>query len=124
MTIAPHIALATGISRPVEELVENPDAEAQAVTLTPGRMITWAQNAPHRVVNGPSVNVSLSIEFMTPEALLNANVAYADGLLRRSLGKPAKAPALAKALVARAHKLIRRGVRARILPTAFRLERA
>lgn len=100
------------------------DHGAEVFDLEPGRMVSWPQNAPHRVVNGDMLNLSLSIEFMTPEALLNANVAYADGLLRRTLGKPARGPALVKALVARAHKLIRRGARARILPTAFRLERA
>jgi hypothetical protein len=48
-------------------------------------MVTWAQNAPHRIVNGPMVNVSLSVEFMTPAALLRANVIYANGVLRRRL---------------------------------------
>ena len=45
------------------------DREAQVFDLTPGRMVTWAQNAPHRIENGPMLNVSLSIEFMTPPAL-------------------------------------------------------
>ena len=61
------------------------DQEAQDVTLEPGMMVTWAQNAPHRIVNGPMVNVSLSVEFMTPAALLRANVIYANGVLRRRL---------------------------------------
>lgn len=54
--------------------------------LRPGEMMTWAQNAPHRIVNHDMVNVSLSIEFMTPKALWRANVIYANGLLRRWLG--------------------------------------
>jgi hypothetical protein len=62
------------------------DAEATAVTLEPGMMVTWPQNAPHRIVNGPMVNVSLSLEFMTPQALLRANVIYANGVLRRRFG--------------------------------------
>lgn len=61
------------------------DQDAQDVTLEPGMMVTWAQNAPHRIVNGPMVNVSLSVEFMTPAALLRANVIYANGVLRRRL---------------------------------------
>lgn len=61
------------------------DQDAQDVTLEPGMMVTWVQNAPHRIVNGPMVNVSLSVEFMTPTALLRANVIYANGVLRRRL---------------------------------------
>jgi hypothetical protein len=62
------------------------DATATEVTLDPGMMVTWPQNAPHRIVNGPMMNVSLSIEFMTPQALLRANVIYANGVLRRKFG--------------------------------------
>jgi hypothetical protein len=62
------------------------DDAAQSVTLEPGMMVTWPQNAPHRIVNGPMVNVSLSLEFMTPQALLRANVIYANGVLRRRFG--------------------------------------
>ena len=62
------------------------DNDAQEVLLEPGTMVTWPQNAPHRIVNGPSVNVSLSVEFMTPSALLRANVIYANGVLRRRFG--------------------------------------
>ena len=66
------------------------DSEAKEITLEPGMMVTWPQNAPHRIVNGPMVNVSLSVEFMTTAALLRANVIYANGILRRRVGlKPA-----------------------------------
>jgi hypothetical protein len=64
------------------------DAGALEVELTPGKMVTWKQNAPHRIENGPMLNVSLSIEFMTPLAMMRANVIYANGVLRR------RAPAL------------------------------
>lgn len=62
------------------------DVNAQQISLEPGMMVTWPQNAPHRIVNGPMVNVSLSVEFMTPAALLRANVIYANGVLRRRWG--------------------------------------
>ncbi len=62
------------------------DRAATVFQMTPGDMVTWAQNAPHRVSNGPMLNVSLSMEFMTPPALLRANVIYANGLLRRRFG--------------------------------------
>jgi hypothetical protein len=75
------------------------DSQAKEVTLEPGMMVTWPQNAPHRIVNGPMVNVSLSIEFMTPQALLRANVIYANGVLRRRFGMD---PAIQKGLDPRA----------------------
>ncbi|EGF92482.1 hypothetical protein ABI_09190 [Asticcacaulis biprosthecium C19] len=62
------------------------DSRALIHDLKPGEMLTWPQNAPHRIVNGDMVNVSLSIEFMTPQALWHANVLYANGLLRRWFG--------------------------------------
>jgi len=62
------------------------DDKAFIHDLKPGEMLTWPQNAPHRIVNGDMVNVSLSIEFQTPKALWHANVLYANGLLRRWFG--------------------------------------
>jgi len=62
------------------------DAQAYAHPFVKGEMLTWPQNAPHRIVNGNSINVSLSIEFMTPRALWRANVIYANGVLRRLFG--------------------------------------
>lgn len=104
------------------------DAVAEVYDLTPGKMVTWAQNAPHRIVNGPMLNVSLSIEFMTPAALMRANVLYANGMLRKSGARPRiqTAPhptALAKIALARAAKAA--GVAKtfeRTLPETFRLE--
>ena len=89
------------------------DAEAERFVLTPGVMVTWPQNAPHRVSNGPMVNVSLSMEFMTPPALLRANILYANGLMRRWWGLQPKIQtrlgptALSKVALARATKAIR-----------------
>lgn len=107
------------------------DAEADVVDLEPGRMVTWAQNAPHRIVNGPMLNVSLSIEFMTPAALMRANAIYGDGVLRRRLGVRPRGGAygptpavIGKVAVARAAKALglqkaaQRGV-----PVSFTLDR-
>jgi hypothetical protein len=88
------------------------DQHAKEVTLEPGMMVTWPQNAPHRIVNGPMVNVSLSVEFMTPAALLRANVIYANGVLRRRFGmtpqiqKGLDPRALTKFGLARAFKIM------------------
>jgi hypothetical protein len=89
------------------------DADAERIVLTPGVMATWPQNAPHRVSNGPMTNVSLSMEFMTPAALLRANILYANGLMRRWWGWTPKVQtrlgptAASKVLLARALKTIR-----------------
>lgn len=62
------------------------DEAAQKFVFEPGMMVTWPQNAPHRIVNSDSLNVSLSVEFMTPQAIARANVIYANGKLRRMFG--------------------------------------
>ena len=107
------------------------DDGAQEVELSPGRMVTWSQNAPHRIENGPMLNVSLSMEFMTPEALLRANVIYANGVLRRRAGlrprlrdgvNPANLGKFALARGAKALKLQK--TQERILPASFRLDPA
>lgn len=105
------------------------DAGAEVHDLTPGKMVTWVQNAPHRIENGPMLNVSLSIEFMTSAALMRANVLYANGVLRKAGMKPRvqTAPhpsALAKLGLARAFKaagLSKTFVKN--LPVTFDLER-
>ncbi|MBN8552647.1 MAG: hypothetical protein J0L52_07110 [Caulobacterales bacterium] len=64
------------------------DDAAQAFELTPGKMVTWRQNAPHRIENGPMLNVSLSTEFMTMAAAMRANVIFANGVLRKAGMQP------------------------------------
>ena len=73
-----------------EQLPYDPawDARAEVYEMTPGDMVTWPQNAPHRITNGSMLNVSLSVEFMTPQALLRANVLYANARLRRAGMQP------------------------------------
>ena len=105
------------------------DKGAQAYDLTPGTMVTWAQNAPHRIENGPMLNVSLSIEFMTPQALMRANVIYANGVMRRRLGARPKVQdgftpvGLGKVAVARAAKALKlQTPHERVLPVTFKLD--
>jgi hypothetical protein len=91
-------------------------------------MVTWRQNAPHRIENGPTLNVSLSIEFMTRNAALRANVLYANGLLRKSGARPRVQIAPHPAALAKV--ALARGVKAaglaktfeRSLPTTFAVE--
>lgn len=107
------------------------DDDAQVFHMTPGVMLTWPQNAPHRVSNGDMLNVSLSMEFMTPKALLRANLLYANGLLRRRFGlspvlqERISPVALAKLLFARAAKAreaYRRRTYTPILKPSFKVE--
>jgi hypothetical protein len=100
--------------------------------MLPGDMLTWAQNMPHRVQNGPTVNVSLSMEFMTPRALARANVLYANAKLRRQFGLQPRVQdrigprLLAKLAYARGMKTLeaRRKVYRPILPASFALDPA
>lgn len=103
------------------------DAGARICDLTPGVMVSWPQNAPHRLVNGDMLNVSLSIEHMTPSALMRASVLYANGLMRRSLGARPKLEEgygptnLAKFGLARLVKAVRRPQPKR-MPVTFSLD--
>ena len=107
------------------------DAAARMLELNPGDMVTWTQNAPHRVENGDMVNVSLSMEFMTPQAVFRANILYANAMLRRHAGiahpkvQERLGPvAAAKLLVARAAKASRKKAYKPILPPTFALDPA
>ncbi len=88
-------------------------------------MTTWPQNMPHRVDNGPMLNVSLSMEYMTPRALRRARVLHANGVLRRSFGwtptvQERAGPVLAAKLAfTAAHKVLKRRSGAPILPETF-----
>jgi len=108
------------------------DADAHVIDMKPGDMATWAQNRPHRVQNGPTVNVTLSMEFMTPSALARANVLYANAQLRKRFGARPKVQdrlgprMLAKLALARAMKTSEAGrkVYRPILPATFVLDPA
>ena len=102
------------------------DNGAQSRFLLPGDMVTWAQNAPHRVDNGPMMNVSLSMEFMTPKARVRANLLHANGLLRQGIGvEPGlterRGPTMAaKLALAAAHKaMVARRARKPVLEETF-----
>jgi hypothetical protein len=105
------------------------DAQAETFELSAGDMVTWPQNMPHRVDNGPMMNVSVSMEFMTPQARLRANVLHANGVLRGALGWTPKVQdraglaLTAKLAIASAHKawMARRKAKP-VLPETFVVE--
>lgn len=71
-----------------EQIQFKPEFEQYAFVhdLKPGEFLTWIQNCPHRIENQDCLNVSFSIEFLTPNAAWRANLLYANGCLRRYFG--------------------------------------
>jgi hypothetical protein len=72
----------------LSDLPYRPDMEAgvASVALEPGEAVFWPQHSPHRVINGPNLNVSVSVEFSTPRSALINGVFYVNGVMRRRLG--------------------------------------
>ncbi len=62
------------------------DADAEVYDLEPGQWITWTQNAPHRVTNFDSLNVSLTTEHFTRQSRWRARVYSANRFLRVRFG--------------------------------------
>jgi hypothetical protein len=71
-----------------EYLDYRPDLDAGAVSyiLEPGQMASWPQNAPHRVTNLDSFNVSLTTEHFTVASRQRARVFQANRFLRAKMG--------------------------------------
>jgi hypothetical protein len=110
-----------------EEIEYDPafDADAVPVRMTPGTVASWPQTAPHRIDNADCLNVSLSCEFMTFDALVHANALYANGALRRwwglnpSIERDGQLTKVSKAGLARALKLFnsRKSFEKQVQPT-------
>ena len=64
------------------------DQHATAYDLHPGEMLTWPQNRPHRVENLSGVNVSLTTEHYTPEAMKKRMTYLSNRYLRKWLHLP------------------------------------
>jgi hypothetical protein len=62
------------------------DDAAVVYDLEPGQFASWPQNAPHRVSNLDSVNVSLSTEHFTQETIWRSRVYTANRFFRTRLG--------------------------------------
>ncbi len=61
------------------------DNHAQVRVLRPGQFASWPQNAPHRVTNLDSFNVSLNTEHYTPESRRRARIYGANRFMRTRL---------------------------------------
>jgi Cupin-like domain len=71
-----------------DDLPYHPDFDqyATAYNLQPGEMLTWPQNTPHRVENLSGLNVSLTTEHYTPEAMKKRMTYLSNRYLRQWLG--------------------------------------
>ena len=62
------------------------DARATVFDAEPGQLFHWPLNAPHRVDNHDCLNVSITIEYLTPEIRRHQIVTAANGILRQKMG--------------------------------------
>jgi hypothetical protein len=59
---------------------------ATPIHMQPGDSVCWPLHGPHNVLNGPDLNVSVSVEYSTPQSALTNGVIYTNGWMRRRLG--------------------------------------
>jgi hypothetical protein len=73
-----------------EEATYIPDFDNQATCfeVTPGDVVCWPQNAPHRVTNLAGLNVSISTVFQTENSERRKLTYCANRLFRRTYGIP------------------------------------
>lgn len=71
------------------------DDACEAVDLEPGMFTSWPLHGPHRVQNLEGLNVSVTMEIVTPESMLKNGVLHANGVLRRRFGINPKSAAAA-----------------------------
>lgn len=98
------------------------EKHAQPIALEPGQGAFWPQHSPHRVVNGDDLNVSISVEFSSPQSMLTNSVFYTNGRLRRAAGWAPKSRGAAQ-LLAPAYLLVARALKS-WAPPAVNVERA
>lgn len=65
---------------------ESFEKAATQVAFKPGQGLFWPLNWPHRVQNGPMVNVSATIEYSTAETRRHYAVNYTNGMMSHLFG--------------------------------------
>lgn len=70
------------------------DRYATVLDLEPGQMLNWPLNAPHRVDNLGTVNISMTVSYETEAIRRTRIVNLANGLLRNRFGYTPKSRAL------------------------------
>jgi len=106
------------------------DDHAEVFDIEPGQMLHWPLNAPHRVENFDSLNVSMTMEYWSDPIRRSNMINVANGLLRDKVGYRPRARNLsgptfyAKAAMqagVRRSGLLKKARKAR-RPIAFRLD--
>jgi len=106
------------------------DEHAEVFDIEPGQMLHWPLNAPHRVENFDSLNVSMTMEYWSDTIRRSNMINMANGLLRNKLGYKPRARTLsgptflAKAALqagVRRSGLLKKSRKA-LRPVAFRLD--
>ena len=62
------------------------DWHAQVIDLEPGQMLNWPLNAPHRVENLDTVNISMTISYVNDDIRRAQILHLANGMLRHRFG--------------------------------------
>jgi hypothetical protein len=62
------------------------DKHAQVIDLEPGQMLNWPLNAPHRVENLGTVNISMTVSYVNQDIRRAQIVNLANGMLRHRFG--------------------------------------
>ena len=62
------------------------DKHAQVIDLEPGQMLNWPLNAPHRVENLGTVNISMTVSYVNQDIRRAEIVNLANGMLRHRFG--------------------------------------
>lgn len=70
------------------------DQHATVFDLEPGQMLHWPLNCPHRVDNYDVLNVSFTVEYLTPAIRRHQIVTAANAVMRKHLGMQPKAATL------------------------------
>jgi hypothetical protein len=73
------------------------DERATVFDLTPGQLLHWPLNGPHRVENHDCLNISITIEYLKPEIRRHQIVTSANGLMRQKLGVKPRSRSIAGA---------------------------
>jgi hypothetical protein len=62
------------------------DKHARVIDLEPGQMLNWPLNAPHRVENLGTVNISMTVSYVSQDIRRAEIVNLANGMLRHRFG--------------------------------------
>ena len=70
------------------------DRHAEVIDLEPGQMLNWPLNAPHRVENLGTLNISMTVSYVNDDIRRAEIVNLANGLLRHRFGWQPKSRSL------------------------------